>query len=238
MAISHGVSFSNTNKTTGTTIALTTNSAYSTGDLIVVSLASDDATGTYSCADSAGNTYALDISVVNTGVARMTVFSAVATTTSTLTITCTHPSLTARAMVVDNFTPDAGSSFTSARKVGSTSAVGSASPYSSGTLTVTSTSDIMYGSTAIECPASDVVSPPANFVFTYVGTTGAGATSNMSVAAGYDLTAATEAYAPTDSTANRNFASSIIEYGEVASGATTDGFAYAQGGGYYPFGNN
>jgi hypothetical protein len=85
------------------------------GNRVIVSFAFNPASGTVSCSDSGGNSYAIDKDITNgsgtTGV-RTVIASAHVTTAliSGNTITCTHPSVTARALSANEFSGVAATS--------------------------------------------------------------------------------------------------------------------------------
>src|SRR5437867_3588971 len=105
----------NASQSSGTSLALSLTAGVAAGNTVIVTFAMDPATcsagtcsGPVTCADSKGNTYSKDADVANgssTSGARTVIFSAPVTTAlvSTDTITVTHPSATARAMSVSEF---------------------------------------------------------------------------------------------------------------------------------------
>src|SRR5688572_741878 len=101
---------------TGTSLAVTVPAAgVAGGNSLIVSLAFNPASGTVSCTDTRGNSYAVDKDIANgsgTSGVRAVILSAHNITALTIgnTITCTHPSTGARAMSANEFSGLATSS--------------------------------------------------------------------------------------------------------------------------------
>ena len=98
----------NFNETSGTTLIVTSGVTTTVGNTIIVTFAMDPASGTVSCVDSKGNTYAQDADIANgsgTSGVRTVVFSAPIGTAlvSGDTITVTLPTAVAKAMSVNEF---------------------------------------------------------------------------------------------------------------------------------------
>ena len=95
--------------TTGTSLAITVPaSGVAAGNRAIVTIALNPSTGTVACSDTGGNSYAVDRNVANgsgTAGVRSVILSAQVATAlvSGNTITCTHPSVTARALSANEF---------------------------------------------------------------------------------------------------------------------------------------
>lgn len=207
----------NSSKTTGTSIALTIPAGgIAAGNSIIVSFAMDPATGTVSCTDTASNTYANDRDVVNgsgTSGVRAVILSAhnVTALLSGNTITCTHPSVGARALGAAEFSGLA----VSGAKDQTTSAVGqSTTPSSGNTGTTTQAVELLIGAIGVEGPSGDSFFPGASYTtIGRGGTTGGNAATNITINPEYRIVTATDAYAATGTLGNsRKWAAAIVTY--------------------------
>ncbi len=186
----------NQSKTTGTSIAVTVPaSGVAAGNSIIVWLAMDPASGTVSCTDSASNSYAVDRDQINgsgTSGVRTVVLSAhnLNALVSGNTITCTHPSVAARALSASEFSGLA----VSATKDQATSATGQSTSPSSGTTGMTTqANELLIGAIGVEGPNGDSFTPGANYSNTggRIGTTGGNAATNITINPEYRIVTAT-----------------------------------------------
>ncbi|MEW5852531.1 MAG: hypothetical protein AB2A00_27340 [Myxococcota bacterium] len=176
---------SNSSKTTGTSLSVTVGSVgVNQDERIVVAFAMDytaTATPALACADSKGNSYAIDANIPNTGGVRTVVFTAHAAQAlvSGDVITVTHPSVAARAMTVSRFVGVASSGAldrTSVRTGSITSVTSNA------TATTTRAHELVIGVTGVEGVTSDGYTPTGGFTLdSQAGTTGGGANTNIAV---------------------------------------------------------
>jgi len=198
------------NKTSGTTLACANMSATTAGDSIFVLFASDDATGTYSVADSVGNSYS-EVTPPSPTTNATHVVLRIFRSDSTInraanaSITVTHPTLTARAVVIGAFTGAATGTD------GSNEGTGTGTAATSGNLTPTVNNCLLVGANAIEGPVADSNPTPAGWTnISSDGTTGAGGASNIAIRGGYiiETTATLQAYNPT--IASNSWAAAIV----------------------------
>jgi len=177
--------FANSSKTTGTSIAVTVPAGgVAAGNSIIVSFGMDPVTGTVSCTDTASNSYAVDGDVINgssgSGV-RTVIFSAhnVSALVSGNSITCTHPSVAARALSASELS----GLLASGTKDQASSASGqSTSPSSGNTGTTTQASELLIGAIGVEGPSGDSFTPGSSYTTTgRVGTTGGSAATNITI---------------------------------------------------------
>jgi hypothetical protein len=203
--------------TTGTTLSVAVPTAgVAAGTSIIVSLAMNPSAGTVSCTDTRSNSYAIDRDIINgsgtTGV-RTVILSAhnVLSLTSGNTITCTHPSVTARAMSANQFS---GIASTSARDQTAAATGNSTAPSSGATPTTTQASELLVGTVGVEGPSTETFTVGASYtIMGRRGTSGGTATNNITVNPEYRLVTATGAYSAggTLSVAHR-WAAAIVTY--------------------------
>jgi hypothetical protein len=190
--ISAAVSAKNQSKTTGTTLTLTVSGAVA-NNTYLIAFAMDGATGTISCTDNAStpNTYIVDSDIAaaspSAGNVRLALIRArIVTTTSLTTITITHPSVAARAAVVQEFagirisgTPtDVGSATTGANSNASAGPTG----------TPTGAYRFAFAGFGVEQPSTSSFGAVAPFVAQdQNGTTGGGDASNISILSAYTI---------------------------------------------------
>ncbi|HEV8722982.1 MAG TPA: malectin domain-containing carbohydrate-binding protein [Candidatus Binatia bacterium] len=207
----------NSNKTTGTSIALTIPAGgIAAGNSIILSFAMDPATGTVSCTDTASNSYANDGDVVNgsgTSGVRTVILSShnVTALASGNTITCTHPSVAARALGASEFS----GLFASGAKDQATSAVGQSTTPSSGDAgTTTQAIELLIGAIGVEGPSGDTFTPGASYTtIGRGGTTGGNAATNITINPEYRIVTATGAYAATGTLGtSRKWDAGIVTY--------------------------
>lgn len=188
MAITFVQAFGNgaQNKTSGTTLAVNPTTNPTSGHVVAVAFASDDAAGTYSCGDDQGNSWSELVSVTNPGNASFRIFVSLLTTTITGNITVTHPTLTARALVWAEFSgltdinPDPQTST-------ATGSVATApDDLETPDFTMSGYEFLVLGGWAWEGEIETLASNNGNFTgLGLIGTTGGGAASNMKVFAMY-----------------------------------------------------
>jgi YD repeat-containing protein len=203
-------------KSSGTSIALTvTNTAVAAGNSIILTLAMDPATGTVSCSDTAGNSYAVDHSVINgsgTSGVRTVVLSAHNVTALAInnTITCSHPSVTARALSGSEFSGLA----TSAAKDQANSNTGQSTSPSSGNVTATQAVELLIGAIGSEGPGGDLFTPETTYTgLPPIGTTGGNAATNITIFSEYRRVSPTGTYSATGSiSSSRKWATAIVTY--------------------------
>ena len=172
-------------KTIGTTSSTTTGASLSitvpasgvaAGNRAIVTIALNPSTGTVACNDTGGNSYVVDRNVANgsgtTGV-RTVILSAQVTTAlvSGNTITCTHPSVAARALSASEFS----GLETSATVDKVASATGNNTAPSSGATTTTAqASELLIGGIGVEGPTTETFTAGASYtVMVRAGTSGA-----------------------------------------------------------------
>lgn len=194
-------------KSAHTTTVITSITATSSGDAIVVWFACDDNGNpgtTATCADSKGNTYAAGQSVQAsaTGSAagvRSAIFVALNTTALAIgdTITVTHGSVTASVAGADEF---AGLATSNALDVSSTNVQSNvAAPTSNATATLAQSEEVFLGLTGIEGIAGDYLNGTgrlAGYVtwgagVSMLATSGGGAASNIGFTTHYEYTEST-----------------------------------------------
>src|SRR5262245_4635013 len=186
-------------QTTGTTLAVTNAGAtIPVGSTVIVTVAMNPVAGTISCADSAGNTYSLDVNATNgsgTDGVRAALFSTRVTSAIPTggTITVTHPSDDRRAMVVMQ---TAG--LLSPNPLDQTAnGTGSGTVVSSGNVTTTVADELLVGAVAAESKKDTLLIPGAGFTQLHSensGTAG-GQTNNVTTYAIYQIVTATGTYA-------------------------------------------
>jgi uncharacterized repeat protein (TIGR02543 family) len=206
-------------KTSGTSLAITTNSAVTAGDDILVTVSMDGNSGSVSVSDGINTYNQISNSQFTTPGdtnVRTVVFAAynVSSLPSGSTITITHPSVTARAAVASEFRGLATSSVVDQTKTGT----GTASSVTSGaTGTTTQADELLIGSIALEGPNGDAPSVWQNsFSFgprygTNYGSTGGGDT-DVTAQMGWRIVGSTGAYTAQLISLNttRDWAASIV----------------------------
>lgn len=173
---------SNQSKTSGTSIAISVGSvAVAVGDLILVGLAIDDAGSGFTCADNLGNTYTLRNSTINAGNARAYLFESIVSVAGTLTsITASWTSsVTAKAIAARLFS---GAQFQTGSLWNTQS---ESDTFATLNANAGVAGELMMGVAAWERPNGDtltVFAPSGNTAQGIQnGTTGGGATTNMTV---------------------------------------------------------
>lgn len=218
MAITFHATANGASKTAGTTVATSTTLTLTSGDLICVAFACDDTAGTYSCADTV-NTYIEDVTALtNAGHVQLHVFRSIAGTTANLTITVTHPSLTARALVTMSFSGTASSSPFDTSAAGAT---GTSATPASGSVTPSADNYVVFGAVGVEDTGNNTATESTNFTgIQQNGTIGGGAASNIYCAASYNIqtTAAARNYQPGITSAS--WADHALVYKVTAAAAT------------------
>jgi len=210
----------NSSKTTGTSISVPApgGGGVAAGNSIIVALAMDPVSGSISCNDSVFNNYTVNSDVINgsgsSGV-RTVIISAhnVNSLTSGQGITCNHPSLGARAMSAFEFSGLAtASSFDK-----TASSTGSSTAPSSGNTQATAQAvELLFGAIGVEGPSGDAFTAGANYTAPAdgrAGTSGGGATTNITINPEYRFVTATGAYAATGTLGtSRSWGAAIATY--------------------------
>lgn len=214
MAITFGTNQTGSSKTAGTSVAASaiTSGSLALNDLIVVIFASDDAAGTYSCADDQLNSYQTDLArTSNAGHCSVVIFSAIVATVANTIVTVTHPSLTARGIDVYTFR---GADTTASRvDTAAVTATGTGNA-GSGNYTTAFSGSVMIGASVYESDRTNTYGGDANFVSGgAVGTTGGADASNITTKNGYQILSgtATDAYDTTNS-ASRSWVAALLAY--------------------------
>ena len=186
------------------------------GHSVILSFAMNPASGAVSCGDSRGNSYVIDRDITNgsgtTGVRSITVSAHNVTgLTSGNTITCTHPSVTARALSANEFSglaPSAPRDQTSASTGNSTAAS------SGSTATTTQAEELLIGTIGVEGKSNESFTTGGSYtIMGRVGTNQGSATSNITVNPEYRLVSATGSYSATGTLGTaHNWAASIVTY--------------------------
>ncbi|MBM2802689.1 MAG: hypothetical protein HW419_582 [Deltaproteobacteria bacterium] len=207
----------NATNTTGTSIAVTVPAAgVAAGNSIIVSFAMNPATGTVSCADTASNSYGVDRDVVNgsgTSGVRTVILSAdnVIALASGNTITCTHPSVAARAVSANEFSGLA----VSAARDQTAGAIGSSmAPSSGSTPTTAQAVELLIGAIGVEGKSNETFTPGSSYTtIGRAGTNQGNAATNITINPEYRIVTATGAYAATATLGNsRAWAAAIATY--------------------------
>ncbi|MFZ5910230.1 MAG: sortase [Chloroflexota bacterium] len=182
-------------KTTGTTLTITTTSAVTAGDDIIVTFVMDNAAGTVSVSDSVGNTYTSYADVTNANGVRTVIFAAFHVTAlpNGSTITIAHPSVTARAATAGNFRGLAPSGVFDRSSTGTGH---SADPSSGATALTNQADELLIGAIGTEGPSGDNAGAWQNSFIAgpRVGTIGSPAASNITISMGYRIVNATGTY--------------------------------------------
>jgi hypothetical protein len=227
----------NNSKSSGTTLVIT-NGATATivGNLICVGFVmrcdtSTDPGGTVSCADSAGNTYAVDVQKSNAdtgGGVRVVIFSSItahALPATTGTITITHPSITPRAAIAVEFSGNASSSALDKTSSNQDDTGNTSVTNSNATATTTQASEIVFGISGWGKPASEYSSiaagmNPSGTHLDTSGTTGGSSTSNVALEAEYTLQTATNTQKAAVNLGGINIWAAIVATYETATATT------------------
>lgn len=207
----------NQSKTAGTSISVTVPAAgVKAGNSIIVTFAMDSTSGSVSVSDTAGNTYNLD---ADTGVyvtyVRTLIFSAhnVTALVSGNTITVTHPSVNARAVSANEFSGLAKTSALALDKT-STATGDSTTPSSGSTATTTQADELLIGAIGVEGPLGDTFTAGSGYTaLPRDGTTGASASSNITINPEYRIVSATGTYVADGTLSDaRKWAAAIATY--------------------------
>ena len=203
--------------TTGTTTTLTVPaSGVAAGNSVILFLSINPSAGTISCSDSKGNSYTSNRNATNgsgtTGV-RTVVLSAhnIIALTSGNTITCTHRSVTARALSASEFSGLA----TTATVDKVASATGNnTTPSSGATATTAQASELLIGGIGVEGPTTETFTAGANYTAVgRAGTSGGTAANNITINPEYRIVSATGAYSANGTlSATRRWAAAIVTY--------------------------
>jgi hypothetical protein len=222
-------------KTAGTTLVLTVTGAVSAGDSIIVTVTLDYAAGAVTCTDGVGNTYSADASATNGSTLRTVIFAAhnVTALAAGQTITVTHPSVTARAMVAAEFT---GLVATATLDRTATASGSSTAANSGNTAVTTLANELLIGAIGVEGPSGDTFTKDATYtLLSRAGTTGGVAATNVTVNGEYRIVSATGAYAATGTLGtSRTWAAAIATYkwgGLTLSGTVFEDVNYGGGAG-------
>jgi len=202
-------------KTSGTTLSVAVPAAgVAAGNSIIVTFAMDVASGNVSCSDTANNTYSVDVDVTNAGNVRTVILSAhnVFALSSGNTIWITHPSVTARAMSVAEFSGLA----VELTKDQTKSATGTGtSPSSGATSTTIYPSELLIGAIGVEGPIEDSFTPGASWTaLNRAGTSGNPAASNITINSEYRIVPAHGTYQADGTITSRDWAAAIATYRE------------------------
>lgn len=176
----------------------------------------DPATGTVSCTDTVSNSYVIDRDVVNgsgTSGVRTVILSAhnVTALASGNTITCTHPSVAARALGASEFT---GLAVSGTKDQAAGASGQSTAPSSGSTPTTTQAVELLIGSIGVEGPSGDTFSAGASYLtIGRGGSTGGNAATNITINPEYRIVTAAGAYPATGTLGNsRKWAAGIVTY--------------------------
>jgi hypothetical protein len=179
MAITFSDKFGpNASKATGTTLTVNL-SAIVVGTLVVVVFASDDAAGTFSIADTQGNTWVECKNQLNSGNVRTIVWASLLTTAIISgSFTVTHPSLDARAAGCASF---AGVASATPDQTNAANATAASGVFASGSITPSENNELLIGGLGWEGVGADAPGSIAGFTTANVGvaTSGGGAASNI-----------------------------------------------------------
>ncbi|SRR6266496_666751 len=216
------VGVTNSSKTSGTTISKTPGATVPANALVVVVWAGDPASGTVSCSDDAGNTYTVNLDISNgsgTSGVRTVICSAPVTSSisTSQSIIVTHPTLTARIMVLDAFN---GLDQSGSRVDVSNSATGTSTTPSVTKSTIAS-STLLIGGLGAETVSSSL-SQDLTYTLvasSFAGTSGGGDTSNISGLMEFKVlsSAGSQTFAPSIS-ASKAWGALIIAYKDAAGG--------------------
>ena len=178
-------SATNQSKAAGTSLAITVPAGgWATGTSVIVTFASDELTNHPTCTDTAGNTYVRDAGgASSTSDVNITVFSShnITALAAGNTVTVTHDSVTARAMVVANFT---GLATSDAFDLDLGLAGSSDTPgRNNTTVTTTQADEVIIGAYGGEGPNGDIWGDVTTLsdeeIVAQIGTTGGGAATNI-----------------------------------------------------------
>lgn len=197
-------------KTSGTTLVIPSTNNASSGNLVIVTFACDDVSGTFSIADDQSNSWREVINVLNSGNVRLIVWASIVGASGiTGNITVTHPTATARCGDAQQY-----SGVASSTEDQETSATGGTQAMSVGPITPTESGELVFAAQGAECESTDLSAESDwGSGFSGVGTTGAGAASNISTKRHYEIqtspTARTYAYS---NLATRDWAAVIVSF--------------------------
>ncbi len=212
--------------TTGTSLTITVPAlGVAAGNRAIVTIALNPSTGTVACGDTGGNSYAVDSNVANgsatTGV-RTVILSAQVTTAlvSGNTITCTHPSVTARALSAHEFSGLATSA--TVDKV-ATATGNNTAPSSGATTTTVQASELLVGGIGVEGPTTETFTAGASYtIIGRAGTSGGTAANNITINPEYRIVSATGAFSASGTlSASRRWATPIVTYKAAATAIPT-----------------
>lgn len=215
-----------TSTSTGTTTAITVPvSGVAAGNRVFVLLGMNPSTGTVTCNDSGGNSYAVDRDVANgsgtSGVRTVILSAQVATAlVSGNTITCTHPSVTARALSANEFS---GLATTAAVDKIASATGNNAAPSSGATSTTTQASELLIGAIGVEGPTTETFTAAANYTaIGRAGTSGGTSANNITMNPEYRIVSAAGAYSASGTlSASRKWATAIVTYKAESTGTPT-----------------
>jgi hypothetical protein len=203
-------------KTAGTTLVIPSTADFTTGNFAVVVFSSDDAAGTFSIADDQGNTWVECKNQLNAGSVRLIVWASILTTGITGNVTVTHPSLTARAGLIKEF-----SGVLSATPDQTNSATGVTAAFDSGSVTPTEDGELLIGAIGWEGVIGDNPGSVSGFTVHLISaTSGGGAASNIGEASYHQIQTTATADAFDGALANaRDWAAAIVSFKEIAATA-------------------
>ena len=220
------IAFVKTIGSTATTITATNTTivvpagGVATGNAIILTLATDPVSGSFSCADNRGNTYTVDANIANgsgTSGVRTAILSArnIVALAQGDVISCSHPSSSARVLSANEFSGIASALPVDKTKTGTGS---STSPSSGSTATTTQAVELLFGAVGVEGAATETFTSGAGYATAgRAGTTAVTADSNITVNPEYKLVSATAAYAATGTLgAARKWSAAIVAYKAAA----------------------
>ncbi len=203
--------------TTGTSLSITVPaSGVAAGNRAIVTIALNPSTGTVACSDTGGNSYVVDRNVANgsgtSGVRTVILSSQVASAlVSGNTITCTHPSVTARALSANEFS---GLATTAAVDKVKSATGNNTAPSSGATTTTAQASELLIGGIGVEGPTTETFTAGASYATVgRAGTSGGTAANNITINPEYRIVSATGAYSASGTiSTSRKWASAIVTY--------------------------
>ena len=215
-----GISFVKTigaaaSTSTGTSISITVPGAgVAAGSSSIIAIAMDPASGTVSCSDSRGNSYAVDANVANgsgTSGVRTIILSShhIVPLVSGDLITCSHPSVSMRGITASEF---AGIAFPTPIDKTKTGIGSNTAPSSGSTATTTQGVELLFGVIGIEGPTTDTFTPGTGYIaLGQAGTTSG--VNDITIQPEYRLATATGAYSATGTLGiSRKWAAAIATY--------------------------
>ncbi|MGH7875608.1 MAG: beta strand repeat-containing protein [Candidatus Binatia bacterium] len=203
--------------TTGTSLAITVPaSGVAVGNRAIVTIALNPSSGTVACSDTGGNSYAVDRNVANgsgtSGVRTVILSAQVATAlVSGNTITCTHPSVTARALSANEFS---GLATTATLDKVASATGNNTAPFSGATTTTAQASELLIGGIGVEGPTTETFTAGASYAtVARAGTSGGTAANNITINPEYRIVSATGAYSASGTiSTSRKWATAIVTY--------------------------